>query len=63
MKPVAGDRRAIRVVATPKGRQLVQRGRRTRIRSVAGVLEGMDDDTIAEVDRLSARLLSRLTTR
>lgn len=62
-EPVDGDRRAIRVRATASGRRLVERGRRSRIRAVAGLLEELDDDTVAEVDRLSARLLTRLTSR
>lgn len=58
---VAGDRRAIRVRATPAGRRLVERGRRSRIRAVAAVLAEFDERSLAEVDRVSSRLLARLT--
>ncbi|MGI8652099.1 MAG: MarR family winged helix-turn-helix transcriptional regulator [Geodermatophilaceae bacterium] len=57
---VAGDRRAIRVRATPAGRRLVERGR-SRIRAVAAVLAEFDERSLAEVDRVSSRLLARLT--
>jgi len=60
---VPGDRRAIRVRATPAGRRLVERGRRDRIRAVAAVLADFDEQTVEEVDRLSARLLAKLTAR
>jgi DNA-binding MarR family transcriptional regulator len=60
---VDGDRRAIRVRATPAGRRLVERGRRDRIRAVAAVLADFDQQTIEEVDRLSGRLLAKLTAR
>ncbi|MDQ3715449.1 MAG: MarR family transcriptional regulator [Actinomycetota bacterium] len=57
---VAGDRRAIRVRATPAGRRLVERGRRSRIRAVAAMLAEFDERSLAEVDRVSSRLLARL---
>lgn len=59
---VPGDRRITRVRATAAGRRLVERARRRRIRAVAGLLAEFDDDTIADIDRLSAQLLARLTS-
>lgn len=59
---VPGDRRITRVRATSAGRRLVERGRRSRIRAVAQLLAEFDDDTVADVDRLSARLLVQLTS-
>ncbi|MBA3279998.1 MAG: hypothetical protein H0U22_15060 [Geodermatophilaceae bacterium] len=43
------------------GRRLVERGRRSRIRAVAAVLAEFDERSLAEVDRVSSRLLARLT--
>ncbi|MBA3339962.1 MAG: MarR family transcriptional regulator [Geodermatophilaceae bacterium] len=60
---VPGDRRAVRVRAMPAGRRLVERGRRGRIRALAAVLADFDDQTVEEVDRLSSRLLAKLTAR
>lgn len=62
-EPVDGDRRVTRVRATPAGRRLVERGRRSRIQAVAALLAELDDDTLADVNRLSACLLARLTAR
>ncbi len=60
-EPVPGDRRAVRVRATPAGRRLVERGRRSRIRAVATLLADFDEQTVQEIDRLSSRLLAKLT--
>ncbi|MDQ3732444.1 MAG: MarR family transcriptional regulator [Actinomycetota bacterium] len=58
---VTGDRRAIRVRATPAGRRLVERGRRDRIRAVAAVLADFDEQTVEQMNVLSVSLLAKLT--
>ena len=60
---VPGDRRAARVRATPRGRRLVERGRRSRIRRVAAVLEGLDDADLAAVDQATTAVLDALQSR
>ena len=62
-EPVPGDRRASRVRATARGRRLVERGRRNRIRRVAGLLERLDGPDRAALDRATRAVLSALQSR
>ena len=59
-EPVPGDRRASCVRATARGRRLVERGRRNRIRRVAELLEQLNDRDRAAVDRATTAVLSAL---
>jgi DNA-binding MarR family transcriptional regulator len=51
---VAEDRRQSRVTATAAGRRLMEAGRRARIERLAGVLEDVPADDLAELDRALA---------
>jgi DNA-binding MarR family transcriptional regulator len=50
-EPVAGDRRAVLVRATPAGRRLVEAGRRRRVRRIAALLGGLSPAELAALDR------------
>jgi len=51
---VAEDRRRSRVSATAAGRRLMEAGRRARIERLAGVLEDVRPEELAELDRALA---------
>jgi len=50
----AGDRRVVRVRATRKGRELLQRGRRRRIEHLARRLRGLSRRELALLERAAA---------
>jgi len=54
----AGDRRVVRVQATRRGRELLQRGRRRRIAHLARRLRGLSKQELALLER-AARLIER----
>ena len=62
-EPVPGDRRASRVRATARGRRLVERGRRNRVRRVGALLSQLDGPDLAAVDRATTAVLRMLPSR
>jgi DNA-binding MarR family transcriptional regulator len=58
--PHPGDGRATLVRATSKGRRVMERGRRNRVRLITGVLRRMPADDLAAVARAAAALTRAL---
>lgn len=54
-----GDRRAVRISATPAGRKLLLAGKARRIRALAKRFEGLNKDEV-ETLRAAAQLMARL---
>lgn len=57
-KPDRYDRRAVRVVATAKGRRTLEAGRRRRVEHVLGVVARLGSHDLAVLDR-AAKILER----
>ena len=60
--PSATDGRAVAVTATAKGRRVLQAGRRRRVASLAGRLEGLGKGDLAVLDRAATVLEQALAT-
>ena len=58
-EPAPGNRRAVRVEATPRGRELIERGRTRRIRHLADELAGLPERELATLER-AVTVLARL---
>ncbi|HET8683696.1 MAG TPA: MarR family transcriptional regulator [Micromonosporaceae bacterium] len=56
------DRRVVAVAATAAGRRLLERGRAARVRSVAGLLDGVSPDELAVLRRAAGIIADRLAT-
>lgn len=59
-RPSPADRRVVLVEATPEGRALLERGRRDRVKLVAGLLDGLSEKDLATLRRAAAIIASRL---
>jgi len=57
------DRRVTEVQATPRGRWVLQAGRRRRVANLAGRLSSLGPDDLATLDRAAAILEDVLTDR
>ena len=58
-EPVPENRRAVRLEATPRGRELIERGRTRRIRRLADELAGLSARDVAALER-AVDVLARL---
>lgn len=52
----AHDKRVVWIRATARGRRLLLRGRKARVRALAAALESLDSDSVDALDRASALL-------
>ena len=50
----ADDKRVVWITATARGRRLLLRGRKARVRALAAKLESLDSDSVNALDRASA---------
>lgn len=59
-RPHPDDRRAIVVRATSKGRRVMERGRRNRVRLITSLLQGMSTEDLAAVQHATSALAQAL---